>query len=94
MATTNNSSRATPGPVRKLALYFMVRWRRFLESLETPGGKIFVLVLLIVFLLSVGALMAITNHPLASTGRTLLATAVGSLLGFLAGYVKANGKKQ
>ena len=71
----------------------MQRWRRFLESLETPGGKIFVLVLLIVFLLSVGLAMILTNHPMRTTGRTMLATAVGSLLGFLAGYLKANGRK-
>ncbi len=70
----------------------MVRWRRFLASLETTGGKILVLVVLIVFLLSVGLLMILTNHPMRSAGRTMLATAVGSLLGFLAGYLRANGK--
>ena len=70
----------------------MQKWHRFIKSFETPGGKVFVLLTLIVFLLSVGMIMMLTNHPLASTGRTLLATAIGSLLGGLYGYLRANGK--
>jgi mannitol-specific phosphotransferase system IIBC component len=63
-------------------------WERFLKSLESEGGKLVVLLAMIAFLAIVSIFMVETNHTPQETGRTLIASAVSSLLGILYGYLK------
>jgi len=65
-------------------------WDSFTKSLETDGGKMVVLIVMLLFLTTVAFFMVETNHTPQETGRTLLASAVSSLLGILYGYL---GKK-
>ncbi len=67
-------------------------WERFLKSLETDGGKLFVLLFMLGFLVLVSMLLLFTGHTPAEAGRELLASAISSLLGILYGYLKASGK--
>lgn len=67
-------------------------WERFVKTLETEGGKMAVLLTMIAFLLFVASALVLTNHPLKETARTIIATAIGSLLGILYGYLRRNGK--
>ena len=65
-------------------------WERFLKSLETDGGRTVVLLAMIGFTIFVAVFMTFTGHGLQETARTLLATAIGSLLGILYGYLQRN----
>jgi len=69
-------------------------WTRFLLSLETEGGKMVVIIFMLLFLVFVAVLMTMRGYPLQETGRTLLASAVSSLLGILYGYLKAGTTTQ
>jgi hypothetical protein len=65
-------------------------WERFLRSLETDGGRLMVLLSMLLFMLTLTAWMLATGHTPAETGRILLASAISSILGILYGYL---GKK-
>jgi hypothetical protein len=60
-----------------------------LSALETEGGKVALIVFLLIFIVSVAAGMTVSGHPLQETGRELATGAVSSLLGILYGYLKA-----
>lgn len=62
-------------------------WERFLKSLDSDGGRMLVLIVMIIFFLTVAAIYTWTGHTLQETSRTLLATGIGSLLGILYGYL-------
>lgn len=62
-------------------------WDGFLKSLESDGGKLLVLILMLLFLVLVAFGLVETNHTPQETGRTLLASAISSLLGILYGYL-------
>jgi hypothetical protein len=61
----------------------------FLKSLETEGGKVLVILFMLIFIIGVAVLMTVTGHPLQETGKELMTGAVSSLLGILYGYLKA-----
>ncbi len=65
-------------------------WERFLKTLETDGGRLVVLLAMLIFLMAVAVWMLATGHTPAETGRTLLASAISSMLGILYGFL---GKK-
>ena len=66
---------------------FIEEWERFIRSLETEGGRLIVLLTILAFFIFVAVFMVITGHGLQETGRTLLATGIGSVLGILYGYL-------
>jgi len=51
--------------------------------LETEGGKLAVIIFMLLFLSGVSMLMVMTGHPPQETGRTLLASAFSSLMALL-----------
>ena len=65
----------------------------FLKDLETEGGKMLVIVCLLVFIIGTTVAMVLSGHPPQEVGRELATSAVSSLLGILYGYLKANGPK-
>jgi hypothetical protein len=67
-------------------------WERFLKSLESEGGKLVVLLTMIGFFILVAVVMTIEGHGLQETGKTLLATGIGSMLGIIYGYLAKGGK--
>jgi len=66
-------------------------WDGFLKSLETDGGKLLVLLFMLLFLLLGSLYMVETGHTPQEAGREMLVGAVSSLLGILYGYLKAGG---
>lgn len=68
-----------------------VVWNNFLRSLETDGGKLVVLVFLLLVLAGTSVLLLVTGHTPQEAGRSLLISAISSLLGILYGYLKSNG---
>lgn len=58
------------------------------KSVETEGGKILVIVFMLVFIVGVILLLAETNHPLQEAGKELASSAIASLLTLLYGYLK------
>ena len=66
-------------------------WLNFLRSLETEGGKLVVLLSLLMFLLGASLIMVETNHTPQEAGRQMLVGAFSSLLGILYGYLKGGG---
>jgi len=69
-----------------------VSWDGFLGSLETDGGKLLVLLTMLMFLLGAAMVMVMTGHTPQEAGRQMLVGAVSSLLGILYGYLKSSGK--
>jgi hypothetical protein len=66
-------------------------WDGFLKSVETDGGKLMILLLMLLFLLVSSLVMVETGHTPQEAGREMLVGAVSSLLGILYGYLKASG---
>jgi len=64
-------------------------WDGFLKSLETEGGKLMVLLFMLLFLLGGALAMVMTGHTPQEAGKEMLVGAVSSLLGILYGYLKA-----
>jgi hypothetical protein len=62
-------------------------WRNFLDSLDTPGGHIFMLVLL----MSVGAGIVLLR---IDYGKEILAGSFGALLYSMRGQVSNGGTRQ
>jgi hypothetical protein len=69
-------------------------WDGFLKSLETDGGKLVVLVLMLLTLSGLAVLLLFTGHTPQEAGRELLVGAISSLLGILYGYLKSSGPRQ
>jgi 4-hydroxybenzoate polyprenyltransferase len=67
-------------------------WDSVLKSLETDGGKLVVLLFMLLFLVGISMLLLFTGHTPQEAGRELLTSAISSLLGILYGYLKAGGK--
>ena len=67
-------------------------WDGFLKSLETDGGKLVVLIMMLLFLLGAALVMVESGHTPQEAGRQMLVGAVSSLLGILYGYLKSSGK--
>jgi hypothetical protein len=66
-------------------------WDSFLKSLETEGGKLVVLLFMLIFLASLSVIMLWTGHTPQEAGREMLVGAVSSLLGILYGYLRGSG---
>jgi 4-hydroxybenzoate polyprenyltransferase len=66
-------------------------WDGFLKSLETDGGKLVVLLFMLLFLAAVSIILLITGHTPQEAGRQMLVGAISSLLGILYGYLKSSG---
>ncbi len=66
-------------------------WNGFLQSLETDGGKLMVLILMLMFLAGVALFLLVTGHTPQEAGRQMLVSAISSLLGILYGYLKSSG---
>lgn len=64
----------------------------FLKLLETDGGKVLVILFMLVFIILSLMLFLLTGHQLQEMGKEMLTGAVSSLLGILYGYLKASGK--
>lgn len=69
-------------------------WDGFTKSLETDGGKLIVLLFMLLFLLGASLLMIETGHTPQETGRQMLVGAVSSLLGILYGYLGKSTRKE
>jgi len=67
-------------------------WDNFLRSLETDGGKLMVLLFMLMFLAGVSVALLVTGHTPQEAGRQMLVGAISSLLGILYGYLKAGSK--
>ncbi len=67
-------------------------WANFLKSLETEGGKLVVILFMLLFLTGIAIMLLLTGHTPAEAGREMLTGAISSLLGILYGYLKASGK--
>ena len=66
-------------------------WDDFLRSLESDGGKLLVLLFMLLFLSSLSVMMLWTGHTPQEAGREMLVGAISSLLGILYGYLKSSG---
>jgi hypothetical protein len=64
----------------------------FLKLLESDGGKILVIISLLMFIFGLLTLLILTGHPPQESGKQLAAGAVGSLLGILIQYLKPADK--
>jgi hypothetical protein len=64
-----------------------VNWQNFLDSLTTPGGKMFVTLALLVWLMVIAFIMHETGHDPAEQGRLLLSNAFTALVAILLGYL-------
>jgi len=64
-------------------------WDNFTKSLETDGGKVVVILFMLMFLSGVSVILLVTHHPPQEVGRELLTGAFSSLLGILYGYLRA-----
>jgi len=53
------------------------------DVLTTEGGKMFVILFMLVFIIGICVLMVLTGHPLQEAGKELAAGSVGSLLTLL-----------
>ena len=65
----------------------------FIKGLETEGGKMLVIIGMLVFIIGVAMVMILTGHPLQEAGKEMAVGAVSSLLGILYGYLKASAPK-
>lgn len=70
-------------------VYSGMTWEGFTKSLETNGGRMVVLLVMILFLCGSALLMVMTGHTPQEAGKELLVGAISSLLGILYGYLKA-----
>ncbi len=66
-------------------------WDGFLRSLETDGGKLVVLLTMLLFLTGVALALLMTGHTPQEAGRQMMVGAISSLLGILYGYLKSSG---
>ncbi len=62
-------------------------WDGFLKSLESEGGKLVVLLFMLLFLVGIAMLLLLTGHTPQEAGREMLTGAISSLLGILYGYL-------
>lgn len=62
-------------------------WNAFLKSLETEGGKLVVLLFMLMFLSAISIFLLETGHTPQEAGREMLVGAISSLLGILYGYL-------
>jgi hypothetical protein len=67
-------------------------WQSFLDSLTTPGGRMFVTLTLLVWLMILAFTMHETGHDPAEQGRLLLSNAFTALVSILLTYL-AKGDK-
>ena len=67
-------------------------WDGFLKSLESEGGKMLVLILMIMFIVVSFGVMIATGHPPQEAGRQAGVSTVSALFGILFGYLKSSGK--
>jgi hypothetical protein len=68
-------------------------WDNFLKSLETDGGKLLVILFMLIFLASVSVVLLWTGHTPQEAGREMLVGAISSLLGILYGYLRGAGPR-
>lgn len=68
-------------------------WSSFLASLETEGGKLVVLLLMLMFIISIYTWFVATGHTPQEAGRQAIIAVISSLMGILYGYLKAGGPK-
>jgi hypothetical protein len=68
-----------------------VSWDGFLKSFESDGGKLIVLLFMLLFLSGLSVIMLWTGHTPQEAGREMLVGAISSLLGILYGYLKSSG---
>lgn len=66
-----------------------------LQWLETPGGKMVVIIFMLVFIIGVVVLVTLTGHPLQEVGKELATGAISSLLTLLYAHlnVKSGAKE-
>jgi hypothetical protein len=69
-----------------------MNWQSFLDSLTTNGGKMFVTLTLLVWLMIMAFAMHETGHDPAEQGRLLMSNAFTALVSTLLGYL-AKGDK-
>jgi hypothetical protein len=67
-------------------------WQGFLDSLTTPGGRMFVTLTLLIWLMVLAFVMHETGHDPAEQGRLLLSNAFTALVSILLTYL-AKGDK-
>jgi hypothetical protein len=65
----------------------MQRWQAFLDSLLSPGGRVLLIVIMLVFLVGVSMAMHMSGRDPAETGRALLISSFTSLFTLLVAYL-------
>jgi uncharacterized membrane protein YoaK (UPF0700 family) len=65
----------------------------FSKSIETEGGKIIVIVFMLVFVIGMLMTLVLTKHPVQEGGKELATGAVSSLLTLLYQYLRPADKK-
>lgn len=70
----------------------MNRWQAFLDSLTTPGGKMAVVVSMLVFIVIIVAIAHFRGQDPAEQGKLLLSNAFTALFSTLLGYLGGGSK--
>jgi hypothetical protein len=65
----------------------------FLKQLESDGGKILVILFMLVFIFVVLSVLVLTGHPPGDAGKQSASGLVGSLVGILLQYLKPSSTK-
>ena len=65
-----------------------------LQVLETAGGKILIILFMLIFIISVAVLMVMTGHPPQEVGKEMMTGAVSSLLTLLYAHLNVKETKQ
>jgi hypothetical protein len=65
-----------------------MKWQEFLDSLKTPGGKMFVTLALLIWLMLLSFTMHLLGKDPAEQGRLLLSNAFTALVALMLAHLK------
>ncbi len=64
-----------------------MNWQAFLDSLTTVGGRIFILLILMFWLVSMLMILHLTKHDPGEEGKLLLSNSFTALFSTMLGYL-------
>ena len=67
-------------------------WQGFLDSLQSPGGKLFVIIIMLVWLAGIAVTLRLLGHGMEETGRTLFSNSFTALFTLLISYLSKEVK--
>ena len=70
----------------------MNRWQAFLDSLTTPGGRMFITLTMIAVIMTLAFVMHESGHDPAEEGRLLLSNSFTALTTILISQLKGENK--